>query len=379
MLLIGALIVPVGWTQSLKVLYDFKGYSNDGGGPDGPLLKGRQGFYGTTYDNGSFGGGVLFLVDSKGNEAILHNFNAFSGDGAAPSGGLARDTKGNVYGTTIYGGSFGDGAVYELDAAGNYSIFYSFSDAAYPQGLINDSAGNLYGATLLGGTSNCGIVYRLDPTGNKTTLYNFPDCYTYGGTALTRDSTGNLYGSGGIGTYGWGTLIKISKKGAASVLYNFTGGPDGGYPAGGLLKDKFGNLYGTAWYGGAYEGGTLFKLDSAGNFTVLHNFGLKPDGAYPLANLVQDSKGNLYSTTSAGGAYGWGSGMYGYGTIFTMDTAGNETVLYSFTDGADGSDPQWGVLRDSKGRLYGTSRAGAIQNCPIAHLEGCGAVFEFVP
>ena len=233
---------------------------------------------------------------------------------------------------------------------------------------------------MLGGTANCGIVYKLDPSGNKTTLYNFPDCYNYGGSILTRDSAGNLYGSGGIGTYGWGTVIKISKKGVATVLHNFTGGADGGYPNGGFLKDKSGNLYGTASYGGTYAGGTLFKLDTSGNFTVLYNFGQTTgDGAWPMARLIQDAKGNFYSTTSVGGAYGRGLGEYGYGTIFMMDPSGNETVLYNFTNGADGSIPQWGVLRDSKGRLYGTSRAGGIQNCPVYNLEGCGAVFEFVP
>src|SRR5271157_3024211 len=170
-----------------------------------------------------------------------------------------------------------------------------------------------------------------------------------------------------------------------SVLYTFTGSPDGAYPiAGYLVRDAQGNLYGTTWLGGVpcnQTGGgcgTVFKVDTTGEETVLYSFtGTGGDGAEPLElggpNLVRDAQGNLYGTTRSGGDlayYGIGAG-----TVFKVDTSGKETVLYGFTGtGGDGATPYAGLVLDAQGNLYGTTSAGGDLACEIP--AGCGTVFK---
>ena len=139
-------------------------------------------------------------------------------------------------------------------------------------------------------------------------------------------------------------------------------GGDGGYPYGSLIRDSAGNFYGTTNGGGASGAGVVFKLDTSGNETVLYSFTGGADGGYPLAGVIRDSAGNLYGTTNGGGASG-------AGVVFKIDTSGNETALYSFTGGADGGYPLWVVLaRDSAGDLYGTTAGGGA--------AGAGVVFK---
>jgi uncharacterized repeat protein (TIGR03803 family) len=160
------------------------------------------------------------------------------------------------------------------------------------------------------------MVFKLDKAGKETVLYSFtcgadgqyPNDFGY----LVRDVAGNLYGTTwGGGAYGGGTVFKVAKNGEETVLYSFTGGADGGNPWAGLIQDAQGNFYGTAWGGGAYGGGTVFKVDGSGTETVLYSFTGGADGAGPYAPLMQDAKGNLYGTTSGGGAYD-------YGTVFEL-------------------------------------------------------------
>src|SRR5450631_362725 len=166
------------------------------------------------------------------------------------------------------------------------------------------------------------------------------------------------------------------------VLYTFTGGADGANPSAGgsdagLIRDEDGNLYGTtpgggdlsSAYCGSYGCGVVFKVDRLGKETVLHAFTGPPDGAEPLAGLVRDEEGNLYGTTLGGGSAG-----FPVGTVFKLDRAGKETVLYSFTGvGADGSGPYAGVIRDEEGNLYGTTIGGGGSS---ACSGGCGVVFK---
>ena len=161
-----------------------------------------------------------------------------------------------------------------------------------------------------------------------------------------------------------------------SVLYSFKGVTDGDgyYPTAGLVQDAQGNLYGTTDQGGASYYGTVFKLDTTGNETVLYSFKVGTDGYYPEAGLVQDGQGNLYGTTYAGGdlACSFGNGC---GTVFKLDTTGKETVFYSFTGvGGDGADPQAGLVRDAQGNLYGTAGGGGDLACDPPN--GCGTVFK---
>jgi uncharacterized repeat protein (TIGR03803 family) len=202
---------------------------------------------------------------------------------------------------------------------------------------------------------------------------------------LILDAKGNLYGTtaeGGTGACdgGCGTVFKLEPTGKETVLYSFEAGGDGNGPYGSLIRDTDGNIYGTTSGGGTSGGaclgygcGTVFMLDPAGKETVLYNFTGGVDGATPQAGLVRDAAGNLYGTTFMGGAYNWG-------TVFMVDQSGNETVLHSF-DGStgDGGDVPGGLISDSAGNLYGTTQGGGHSGCNPNIDIGCGTVYQISP
>jgi uncharacterized repeat protein (TIGR03803 family) len=352
--------------------------------------------YGTTFYEGMTGGtcrpygcGVVYELDAAGREVALHTFSV-APDGANAYAGVVRDSAGNLYGTASSGGMIGLGIVYKLDAAGHETVLYNFpggSDGAHPvTGVIRDSAGNLYGTTGVGGTHGYGVgngtVYMLDGTGTEKFLYSFGgDGYP---SAVIRDSAGELFGTlaaGGLENCGYsGCVYKLNEAGEGKVLYSFTGGADGVSPYAGVIRDPAGNLFGTTHYGGIFNfvcsGGTcgvVYRLDTNGQETVLYSFTGGADGALPAAAVIRDANGNLYGTTVFGGTQN-DNCAYGCGVVFKLDTAGRETVLHSFKGGADGAGPEAGVIRDSAGNLYGTTSAGGIKNgsCP----GGCGVVFK---
>ena len=199
-------------------------------------------------------------------ETVLYSFGAVP-DAQYPVGGVIMDKTGNLYGATGGGGVSGFGAVFEVNAQGE-NVLYSFGgppvDGSTPLGgLMRDTAGNLYGTTAYGGSSNvcssgvygCGIVFEVAPAGTETVLHRFCVQSCQDGAepqaGLVQDANGNLYGTAVIGgQYGHGTVFEVSPGGTESVLYNFTGGADGGSPAASLLRDKKGNLYGTTLDGG---------------------------------------------------------------------------------------------------------------------------------
>ncbi|HTD54580.1 MAG TPA: choice-of-anchor tandem repeat GloVer-containing protein [Silvibacterium sp.] len=285
------------------------------------------------------------------------------------------------------------------DQAPSYKALYTFTggaDGGNPNllgsgaSLIRDREGNFYGTTLYGGDlsgcggQGCGVVFKVDLAGNESVLHAFagsPDASSPS-AGLIRDEEGNLYGTGsGGGTApagGAGAVYKVDRAGNESLLYSFTGAPDGAGPIGGVIRDREGNLYGTTSSGG-YLGngctngcGTVFKIDRTGKETILHSFtGSRsggPDGVYPETSLVRDEEGNLYGTTSFGGAYG-------SGVVFKLDSAGKESVLYSFTGGVDGGFPL-GLVRASDGTLYGAAWQGGSGDC---FGGGCGVVFKLDP
>jgi uncharacterized repeat protein (TIGR03803 family) len=202
---------------------------------------------------------------------------------------------------------------------------------------------------------------------------------------LIRDSAGNLYGTtrnGGSATlcggFGCGTVFKIDSSGNETVLYRFTGGADGSVPLGGVIRDAAGNLYGTTDTGGASGSGTVFKLDKNGNETTLYSFTGFDDGGNPEGSLVRDAAGNLYGTTVAGGIFNCVQGFGGAcGTVFKLDTTGAETVLYRFQGTTDGSMPFSGLALDGAGNLYGTAwNGGHIDPNSFCDVFGCGTVFK---
>jgi uncharacterized repeat protein (TIGR03803 family) len=349
------------------VLYTFTGGA-DGGLPYAGVIRDAAGnLYGTTYLGGAAGAGVVFRVNSAGQETLLYSFTG-GADGGLPSAGVIQDSSGNLYGTTFEGGTAGWGVVYKLDTAGQETVLYSFTDGAdggnpFFAGVIRDSAGNLYGTAAGGGTANQGVVYKLDTAGQETVLYSFPG--TAGGfdpsSGTIRDSAGNFYGtttSGG--TAGYGVVYKVDTSGRETVLHTFGSGADGRYIQAGVIRDSAGNLYGTAEVGGTAGRGAVYKLDATGHETVLYSFTGGADGGYPYAGVIRDSAGNLYGTTTSGGAAG-------RGVVYKVTMSGNETVLYSFTGGADGDGPYAGVIRDAAGNLYGTTYGGGAANAGVVY------------
>jgi len=324
---------------------------------------------------------VLGVVASHSIQAqtftVLHNFKG-SPDGAYPYAGLIEDGRGNLYGTTSDGGSYNYGIVFKVGANGAETRLYTFAgknDGGTPYaGLIKDKAGNFYGTTYGSAGLGPGTVFKLSKSGTETVLYIFsgsPD----GGfplAGLIQDKAANLFGTTeGGGTSGVGTVFEVSATGTETVLYSFTGGADGGYPSGGVIMDAAGDLYGTTQYGGSHENeGVVYKLTQTGILTVLHSFvGGKTDGCYPFGTPVMDRNGNLYGT-----ALGCGSSQNGI--VWKVSQDGTESVLHNFAGGAsDGKYPAAGLIMDANGSLYGdTQQGGASGDGTVYKLNKKGAL-----
>ena len=347
-----------GWTETVLYNFCSVTNCDDGNQPRGGLVFDTKGnLYGTTQYAGAKGGGVVFELSPGGGgwtETVLHNFDYT--DGSLPSSRLIFDSAGNLYGTAPYGGPFGGGrgggVAFELTPSSNgwtYTALYSFcekthcTDGDLPWGgLIFDSAGNLYGTTIDGGSGEakcgsigCGVVYELSPISGgwkETVLYSF--CSASGCTdgrspydSLVFDSKGNLYGTtfaGGNGAcqfnHGCGLVFELAPSGGGKwterILYTFTGGSDGGNSYAPLIFDSAGNLSGMTYSGGnasctySLGCGVVFELrpGSNGRWTesVPYSFTGGSDGANPVSGLTSDSAGHLYGLTQSGGEFGPG-------------------------------------------------------------------------
>jgi uncharacterized repeat protein (TIGR03803 family) len=319
--------------------------------------------------------------------AVIHNFTGGS-DGDYPYSGVTLDRAGNLEGTASGGGINYQGAVYKLTHGGSgwiVSSLYEFTggnDGAHPEArVIVGPDGNLYGTTVAGGSNNncggeypgCGTVFELSPPAticksiqcpwNETVLYRFPGGPSGGVPGagdLVFDSQGNIYGTteygGGNDT---GTVYELTRSNGTwvhSVIYKFTGGQDGGYPMAGLIVDAAGNLYGTTQRGGIGNGGTVYELSPLGSGwteTTLHAMNPATEGEYIQAGLIFDSAGNLYGAAAAGG-------LDGSGSVFKLTHDGadwNLSVLYyNFGVGGGGYEgPAASLAVDQSGALYGTS------------------------
>jgi uncharacterized repeat protein (TIGR03803 family) len=392
---------PAASAQTYSTLYSF--CCKTGTAPDaGLIIDARGNLYGTTEGDGAKGCsdcGTVFMLSGK-KRTILHRFKGGQ-DGAAPSfGSLIMDANGNLYGTTEGGGGgtcepLGCGTVFKVSGK-KETVLHAFmgGDGQWPiGGLIMDGKGNLYGTTVSGGSYEDGAVFEVDSTGAETVLYSFcpkigcaDGQEPYGG--LLMDGEGNLYGSTfeGGSSYcngGCGTVFKLAKNGKETVLYTFCklpGCADGANPIGNLIMDAAGNLYGVTLSGGtgtcisSAGCGTVFQLDTHGNETVLHTFCAEvgcTDGLFPHAGLVMDAGGNLYGTTSFGGTGYCEDSNGGCGTVFEL-SGGNETVLHSFTGlDLDGEFAYSPVIMDGQGDLYGTTAGGGKSDT--------GVVFKLTP
>jgi uncharacterized repeat protein (TIGR03803 family) len=391
-----------------SVLWNFTG-GNDGETPSYGVIAGPGGVLYGTNSNAPIAGVVFQLAASQGkwNETTLESFQP--ADGGIPQAALVADAAGDLYGVTSEDGAYGYGTVFKLTKSATSwteTILYDFPRGApigpykisNPSILIFDSAGNLYGETEYGGSADWGMVYELSPTAKgqwtEKTLFTFKGTKTglYPVGGLVFDSEGNLYGATNLGGLDSGNcfqdcglvfeLTPTQGEWKETVLYNFLGGNDGAYPLGGVIFDKAGNLYGTT-SSGALRGiacagcGTVFKLthNSGGIWTesLLHQFSdTQGDGGAPAAGVIFDEAGNLYGTTSLGGAHGI-CNTIGCGIVFELSPqsgAWRESILYTFL-GSDATTPLAGVTFDQAGNLYGTTEGGLYGDW--------GSVFELSP
>jgi uncharacterized repeat protein (TIGR03803 family) len=389
-----AFVAVAAWAATTtKLIYSFAG-GGDGEYTDTELVRDSAGnLYGTSVQGGTYGGGTVFQVTPGGVHSVLYNFTG-GADGGEPYKGVTLDAQGNLFGTAVTGGGGscegGCGVVFKLTNSGGVwtqTVIHTFngSDGSGPGSPVAiDKFGNVYGTTPTGGSFGMGVVYGISPNG--TGGWNFHVIHTFtggtdggGGSAsrLLLDGKGNIYGVCTIGgANGFGNvyeLVPIQGKWQLKVLYSFKDQPDGALPYGGVVFDKFGNLYGTTYYAGANDLGTVYRL-TRGNGTwtesVLYSFKGGTDGDSPISSLVADAAGNFYGTTSSGGAASCGCGV-----IFKMthDSTGNwtESVVYRFP-GAPGAGFAYnGMIRDSAGNFYGTTVHGGTGND--------GAVYQFTP
>jgi uncharacterized repeat protein (TIGR03803 family) len=394
----------VASAQTKKTIHSFQGVS-EGAQPDSNLISdGTGGFYGVAPAGGSGcdegGCGVFFhLTQSAGawSETVLYAFQGSPYDGAGPNYDLIQDTAGNIYGSSLGGGAFGYGAVFELSppkqSGGSWTetTLYSFSDGldgSRPEGGVTLGLnGELFGITFEGGPNdgecdfNCGVVFQLLPPAQigdpwtEVTIYNFPYPQQPGDLHLLADSQGALFGP----NTSLGTIFKLSPNSngtwAYTDIYKFTGGSDGiGAPVG-LITDKTGTLYGTSY---SSTGGAIYQLvpptsGSTWSIHVLYSFAAPSDGYNPAARLVFDSAGNLYGTTFSGGFFAQVC-QYGCGTVFKLSPSSGgtwtETTLHKFIGGSDGNQPN-ARLAISGGVVFGTTQFGGA--------GGNGTVFAIRP
>ncbi len=341
-------------------------------------------------------------------ETMLHKFAA-SPDGASPEAGVILDANGDLYGTTIAGGTdpscpggynTGCGTVYEIVATGSERLLYSFHgkpDASEPfAGLIRHN-GVFYGTTASGGNykpcytdggDGCGTVFTIDRAGHERLLYQFKGSLGSGPVdgqgpmgGLIVDTSGSFYGTTPFGGEDEsGTIFEITKSGKESVLYSFTGESDGARPYSGVIRDASGNLYGVAYFGGtsACTGGcgTIFELSTSGALNVLYSFTGKDDGGNPIGGMVMDGSGSLYGTAQNYGNLSCNKrgGNPGCGTVFQLNAKHELKVLHEFAGSPDGAVPSENLIIDANGNLYGTTSFGGDSKCNGGY--SCGTVFE---
>jgi uncharacterized repeat protein (TIGR03803 family) len=353
--------------QSFKVLYTFKGGNDGAYPGADLTRDESGTLYGTTSGGGKFSEGTVFKLAPDGKEKVLYAFPGFVYGGYPFSKLVLDKAGNLYGTTLSGGGQFGElyGTVFKLEPGGkltNLVVFSGLNGINPEAGLIQDPAGNLYGTTNEGGPHAEGTVFELTKAGHQKMIYGFglePDG-ALPGCRLLRDEQGNLYGTTflGGGTSDFGTVFEIDRFGKETILHRFLGGAEGMHPSAGLIRDEGGNLYGTtvgtAGIFPPFFYGTIFKLDRAGSHTLLYSFTGGLDGGFPSGGVVRDEAGNLYGATDKGGSFN-------KGTVFMLDPNGKLTTLHDFTGGTDGSFPASGLLLH-EGRLYGTTGTGAAFN-----------------
>lgn len=349
---------------------------------------------------------VLMMLSqlALASEQVVYAFKG-GNDGSGPTG-IIQDSSGDLFGATFYGGSYGNGTIFELSPPAKYEgkwrekILYTLGpgDIGASAGVIVDAAGNLYGTTWLGGATNNGSVFELSPPKKRGSTWTFTTLYSFAGSAdgsqpatpLTVDAAGDLYGttqSGGSGNCGCGTVFQLSPQPdgtwTETTLYNFPG--PNGYSAGslsGVTLDTIGALYGTTFIDSpASNAGTVFQLkkDKKGRWhhRLLYAFDKSGvNGFWPTGNVVFDKSGVLYGATRGDALENCVGASCG--TVYQLTPTKKGpwilTTLYEFAGGTDASSPDAGPILDASGNLVGTTTNGGDLNCDSG--AGCGAVYK---
>jgi uncharacterized repeat protein (TIGR03803 family) len=409
LLLLVAATAATSPAQTFTTLHNFcskknpAGYCLDGNDPLAPLVQGTNGdLYGTTEGGGTNGYGTVFKVTPAGKLTTIYNFcsQASCTDGSTPEGGLVLATDGSFYGTTQTGGTYNDGTVFKITAAGKLTPLHSFdgTDGESPEAaLIQATNENFYGTTLQGGAYGGGAAFEITASGTLTTLHSFcaalPCGDGYEPNGLIQAADGNFYGTtleGGdynCPPYAGnnGTFFQLSPSGTLTTLAGFCL-PDGIHPNSTLVQAADGNFYGTTMNGGGASnpnyGGAVYEMTPTGSATWLYSFCLQtgcPDGNDP-AGLILGTDGNFYGTT------GYGGGNNNAGTVFEITSTGQLTTLHSF-NGTDGGYygaylTNGALLLDTNGTFYGiTYQGGKNYNAGTIYslATGLGPFVETIP
>jgi len=374
--------LTIGATPTLTILHSFNAGAGAGGAyPYAGVTEGSDGkLYGTTYNGGANGVGVVYSLTKDGlTFTDVHDFSA-SADGAYPESQLTKSSTGTLYGVTYYGGASNDGTLYKVSSTGVYSQLYAFDgnygSQPYWQPIIA-ADGKLYGVTQAGGSNGigyygAGVVYKYDLTANTISVFStFDGINGYYANAITQGTDKNFYGTSQYGgktsaeagfSNGNGSAFKISSTGTLSLIYSFYT-HTGFNSYGRLVQGPDGQFYGTTYSGGYYNQGTIYKSDANGNMTILHHFNnYQPvyEGYNAQAGLIVGKDGNLYGATASGG-------IYGYGTIYKISTTGTFTVLYNLK-GIQGYNIQAPLLQGTDGNFYGVCYQGGV--------NGVGTIFK---
>jgi len=348
---------------------------------------------------------LIVLLAGAAEAAKFTTFYSFQGgsDGADPRDVVA-DKAGNLYGVTFNGGLYNAGTIFQLTQSGGVwtnTVLYNFcakalcADGQAPDStLVLDKKGNLYGITLWGGKQTCqfgcGVVFGLHPTKGGwqyKVLHQFDHSSGYYPQArLTLDKAGNIYGTtSDADGLGHGTVFALTLSHdhvVHKVVYAFTElGNDGSGPFAGVTFDQAGNLYGTTAYGGDHGAGTVYRITpSNGGWThqTIYSFNNdRIDGQIPYSGVTLDAAGSVYGTTYTGGDYNNNICQDGCGIVYQLTSSGetwDETVLYTFSGGADGAFPSTQLIFDKSGHIYGSASQGGNPSCDDGY--GCGVVFE---
>ena len=352
-------------------------YTNGTEPRNGVILDSSGNIFGTAYYGGDSNRGTVYEV-VKGTNTIkaLTSFGGGS-PGAYPSGNIVMDGGGNIYGTTEGGGKANSGTIYKLaSGASTATTLVSFDRGKYGAsagGLVSDSSGNLYGGIHYGGTLDYSVVYELlNGSSAVTTLATFNPSFS-SISALTLDGGGNIFGTTFFGgafnngnSYGNGSIFEIAKgSGTVTTLASFNG-TNGYSPLGGITFDSDGNMFGTTQLGGAFNKGTIFEFAKGGTaITALASF--TADTNNTQAPITLDSAGNIFGTTPYGGPSG-------SGTVYELVKGSSTITTLASFDGANGGGPFTKVTLDGSGNLYGTTiRGGTYGGGTVFGIPGVGA------